>query len=79
MGDICWLACAGVRLYGQQIYPKGNYKPSILRIGSASSILVPHPRKKIQDVINMKTEPKDIPIIYVEVFKDKLSLTDKHI
>ena len=47
--DIAWLACAAVRQYSKTVYPHGNYKPSILKIGELP--FIPHPRKKIQEVV----------------------------
>ena len=47
--DMAWLACAAVRQYSLTIYPKGNYKPCLLKIGELPFIL--HPRKKIQEVV----------------------------
>ena len=43
--DIAWLASAAVRQYSLTVYPKGNYKACLLKVGELPSI--PHPRKKI--------------------------------
>ena len=48
--DICWLACAAVRSYGQITFPKGNYRRCRLKIMTTYPF-VPHPRIKISEVI----------------------------
>lgn len=64
--DIAWLAQAAVRQYSQQIYPRGNYKPSILKIGELP--FIPHPRKKINEVVaQVQQTSGSIPMFYVSV------------
>jgi hypothetical protein len=40
LNDFAWLAMAAARLYGQSVYPHGNYVPVLLKAGD----ITPHPR-----------------------------------